>query len=151
VISPWPSAARHAPEGSLAQVTAFIVRLAGLPQSPGDGQPAVSQAAEGMALRTAVRAGIFEIRICPWRLVEGAAGPLYSDLAELPIAGVAKANGPAFAAALGHRAGAGQGLHAGGRGEAAAVIPELGQERRGEQIFRSGKGREDCSVRMPRQ
>jgi len=70
------------------------------------------------------------------------------NAAELAIAAATEDDDLALAALLGDGAGTGQGLNAGRSGKAIAVVTELGEERRCEELADAGEGIEDEGIGM---
>ena len=104
----------------------FVIGLVSLPECPGDSQPAIGEATEGVIVGVTVGADLLEVGVSPDRFEEGFGGPLLGDVAEVMITGAAETDGFALTTVLGDGAGAGQGLQGIGGREAAAMIAELG-------------------------
>jgi hypothetical protein len=79
-------------------------------------------------------------------LADGEAGELLNNAPELSIAAAAEDDNPSLATLLGNGAGSGQGLNAGWRGEAIAVVAELGQQSWGKEVSGSGQGIENVCI-----
>jgi hypothetical protein len=71
-------------------------------------------------------------------LADGEVGELLDNAAELSVAATTEDDNLSLATLLGDGAGTGQGLNAGGRGEAVAVVAELGEQSWGEEVSGSG-------------
>ena len=99
-----------------------------------------------MALGAGARKNPVIVGVSPDRLVEGEAGPLGGDVAELAVASVTELDEAALATLLGDGASAGEGLERGGRGKALTIITELGQEGGGEEGAGAGERVEDVGV-----
>ncbi len=90
------SDARLAAGEPLLQVIIFIIRLPCLPELPDNRQPAIGQAAIGVAVRSAVRTHLLPVGPRPGRLPRGGHRPLLGHLTELMIAGFAELDHPAL-------------------------------------------------------
>jgi hypothetical protein len=119
---------RQLPGGSTPQVVSFVIVQVVVPQFPNNAQPTIGQAAIGVVVGAAMRADVLIIIACPGRSIDGQACPFLDDIAELPITGSAEGHPPAAPAFLGNWAGAGQGLHQAGLGEALAVFAQFDQQ-----------------------
>ena len=71
---------------------------------------------------------------------------MLGDAAELAVAATAEEDDLALAALFGDGAGTGEGLNAGRCREAVAVVPELGEECRREELANAGEGIEDEGI-----
>src|SRR5512135_2971772 len=105
----------------------FIIRLAGLPQLPGNRQPTIGHTSIGMLIRMAMRTDVFIIshRNGCLSFVHQGYGPLLRQIAPLFVTRTPELDGSAFSTAVGDRARACQGLDTARLRKTLAVIPEL--------------------------
>ena len=88
----------------------FVIRFAGLPNFPGDREPAVGEATIGVAGGMGSRTDRQKVGFSPVRLSDGIESPLLSDVAKLKVTGFTKANRVVLTTTAGDRASACQGL-----------------------------------------
>ena len=84
----------------------FVISLPLLPQRPGDGQPAVGQAAISVTIRAAAGPDSFPVADRPQRSGQRGLGPLLSDVSQGVVTRLAEVDHLALAAAVGDWAGA---------------------------------------------
>ena len=109
------------------EVISFVIGLMSLPECPGDGQPTIGEATEGVVVGVTSRANLLVVTVGPDGIEERLGGPLLGDEAEMMVTSAAEADGLALTAPCGNGASAGQGLEGIGRREAVAVIAEFGE------------------------
>ena len=131
---------------NLLQMIGFIVQLVGLPQSPDDAQPAVSQAAVGMVLGVTAATTAGEVGGGPMGMRDGGDGELLGGVAIGAVAGFAEADEFLVAALDGDGAGTGQGADGGRGGEAVAVVAKHDQELGGQELAGAGQRVKDGLV-----
>jgi hypothetical protein len=113
----------------LLQMISFIIYLTGLPQFPGNRQPAVGDTAASVLFGMTMGANGFVIGACDRGLgaVDQGHAPFLAEIAPLFITRTAEHDAFVFAASFRDGAGARQGLSTAGVREALTVISELDQ------------------------
>jgi len=112
---------------TLFEMISFVIGLMSLPECPGDGQPAIGEATEGVVVGVTTRANLLVVAVGPDGIEERLGGPLLGDEAEMMVTSTAETDGLAFTAPGGNGASAGEGLERIGGREAVAIIAELGE------------------------
>lgn len=132
----------------LTEVVGFVGRFTALPQRPDNVQPAIGQAAIGVAFGLALVTCLVEVCSSPSRFANGAIGKLLGGIAVIVVTSSAEFDVATLAAGDGNRRGAGDGGQPSARGITLPMVAKHNQQLGSQQSTGARQRMEDKGIRV---